>query len=301
MTPPAAARIGLGTVQLGLDYGVTNQNGRVPEGEAREILRLAAASGMDTIDTAFLYGDSEAVLGRCTPPETLRIVTKTPKFAGMGPDEAAAHLREAFAQSLARLGRERIHGLLLHDPADLSGPAGTALWAAMAALRAEGRVAKIGVSVYEGAEIDALLDRFPLDLVQLPWNPLDHRLEQGGQLDRLAAAGVEVHARSLFLQGLLLQDPAAIPERFAPVRRAVEALRAACAGEGLTMLEGVMALALARAGIDRFICGVAAAHELHAIVLAAETGQRVKHRLRLPIMDALDPLYLNPARWPELG
>ena len=300
MSAPAAARIGLGTAQLGLDYGVTNSAGRVPEAEARAILDLAAASGMDTIDTAHLYGDSEAVLGRCAPAAALRIVTKTPKFGGSPPGAAASRLRAAFSQSLRRLGRETVYALLLHDPADLGGPNGSALWNAMAALKDEGLVEKIGVSVYDGAEIDALLGAYPLDLVQLPWNVLDTRLVQGGQLARLRDCGVEVHARSLFLQGLLLQPPGRIPDRFAPVRSAVAALHAAFEGEGLTPLEGLLGLAFQRPEIDRFICGVAAADELHAIVSAAETGQRVQQRLRLPIMEPLDPLYLNPARWPEL-
>jgi aryl-alcohol dehydrogenase-like predicted oxidoreductase len=256
---------------------------------------------MDLLDTARLYGDSEAVIGRCAAEAGLRIVTKTAKFAGRAPDEAAAQLRTDFADSLARLERPRVYGLLLHDPADLSGAAGEAVWAAMAALKEEGRVERIGVSVYEGSEIDRLLDRFPLDLVQLPWNPLDHRLEQGGQLARLAQAGVEVHARSLFLQGLLLQAPDEIAPRFGPVRGAVESLRAAAEAEGLTVLEGVLALAFGRREIDRFVCGVAAAGELRGIVEAAEKGRAAADRFRLPAMQPLDAVYLNPACWSELG
>jgi len=298
---PAAARIGLGTAQLGLDYGVTNSAGRASEAEARAILGVAAASGMDLIDTAHLYGDSEAVLGRCAPAPALRIVTKTPKFAGLAPAEAASALRAAFTRSLRLLGRDSVYGLLLHDPADLAGASGPALWEALTSLKEEGLVQKIGVSVYEGAEIDALLARYPLGLVQLPWNPLDHRLEEAGQLARLAEAGVEVHARSLFLQGLLLQEPGAIAPRFAPIRGSVETLRAASEAQGLTVLEGVLALSFARREIGRFICGVAAAGELRAIVNAAGKAQEAAHRVRLPAMAPLDPVYLNPARWSELG
>lgn len=303
VSAPAAQRIGLGTAQLGLDYGVTNESGRVSESEAASILALAVRAGMNTVDTARLYGESEAVLGRCMPIEgSLRIVTKSPKFGDLAsPADAGAALVKAFDDSLAKLRRETVHGLLLHDPTDLLGPAGDALWTAMTTLKDQRRVNRVGVSVYEGAEIDVLLGRYPLDIVQLPYNPIDQRLVAGGQLTRLRAAGVEVHARSLFLQGLLLQSPDSIPARFEPVRRAARQLAHSAAEVGISQLEYVLALAFKQAEIDRFICGVTAATELEAIVLAAETAQRVQERVAVPITESLDPLYLNPARWSKLG
>lgn len=293
-----ARRIGLGTAQFGLDYGITNRRGRVPEPEAGAILELAADAGIDLVDTAFLYGESEAVLGRSLAPDApFRIVTKSDKLGPQGSGEA---LRAAFGQSLRRLGRAQVHGLLFHEAADLLGPAGETLWRCAEALKREGQVEKIGVSIYEGAELDAALDRYPLDLVQLPWNPLDLRLVEGGQLARAKAAGVEVHARSLFLQGLLLEDPAAVPQRFGPLRDAIGELADATEGAGLSRLEGLLALAFARPEIERFICGVTAAAELQAIVAAAKKAEAMRGRFRFTPSRALDPIHLNPARWPDL-
>lgn len=293
-------RIGLGTVQFGLAYGITNQAGQVGRDPARAILTAAEAAGIDTLDTAHLYGDSEAVLGRLGN-HAFRIVTKTPKFHGLTAEEAAAGLHDTFKQSLTRLERRRVHGLLLHDPSDLLGPLGPTLWRQMERLKADGLVAKIGVSIYEGGEVDAALGDYPIDLVQLPYNPLDQRLVSGGQLARLAAAGVEVHARSLFLQGLLLQPPERIPAKFQPLAEAVAGLRAAGEAAGLSQLETLLSLAFRHPEIDRFICGATTLEELQAIVCAAEKVEGMENVVEVATFPPLDPRLLNPTRWSELG
>jgi aryl-alcohol dehydrogenase-like predicted oxidoreductase len=294
-------RLGLGTVQFGQDYGITNPHGQISEAEVASILALAAEAGIDTIDTARLYGISENVIGRCSPADAaFRIVTKTPRFGGISdPDEAASELRAAFETSLQALGRDEVHGLLVHDANDILGQVGRALWSAMEDLKSSGRVRNIGVSVYEAAEIDRVLDSFPIDIIQLPFNAADDRLVKGGQLDRLASAGVEIHARSLFLQGLLLAPAKDIPWRFAPIRSAVEQLDLLFASRGLGRLEGLLAIAFGQAEIDRFIVGVTSTDELGAILAAAEKAERMEPlEWDPPVIDAA---YLNPARWSELS
>jgi aryl-alcohol dehydrogenase-like predicted oxidoreductase len=302
MSLPAAQRIGLGTAQFGLDYGITNPGGRVAEGDVRVILADCAAAGIDTLDTASLYGESEAAIGRTLEMGAdFRIVTKTPKFTNTrSPVDAICALNSAFEASLHKLQRVSVHALLLHDVSDLLGPFGGALWEAMEALKASGRVTKIGVSIYEGAEIENALLSYPIDIVQLPWNPIDSRLIASGTLANLAAKGLEIHARSLFLQGLLLQQPAAIPKRFGPVREAVEDLDVRFRKQGVSRLEGILAAAFARPEISRFICGVTNRVELDAIVVAAQTAHMIKGSNPIPTYRGFDPRYLDPRRWPDL-
>ncbi len=296
-------RIGLGTAQFGLDYGITNLTGRPPEDEIETILAIAAHAGIDTLDTAPIYGSSEESLGcHGLVNAGFRIVTKTPKFDDVSTaDHAAQKLLVSFERSLARLQTKQVHALLFHHPGDLIGPFGDRLWYTVEALKASGRVAKIGVSVYEGAEIDIALQRYPIDIVQLPWNPIDDRLIEGGQLARLTAARVEIHARSLFLQGLLLEDPARIPVKFAPIARATAQMQSTFANAGLSLLEGILALAFQQTGIHRFICGISSGAQLEEIVRAAEKFYDLKTRVDIAPPEKLDPRLLNPARWAELG
>lgn len=291
------SRLALGTAQFGLDYGITNRGGRVEDNEVAAILALASDNGIDTIDTARLYGESEASIRRNWPAGAeFRIVTKTPKF-GDSEDagQAAAELHAAFEKSLQALGRTSVDALLMHDAQDLLGPFGTALWTALEELKHSGRVAKIGVSIYEADEIDAVLDRFRIDVVQLPFNAIDQRLAEGAQLRRLCGANVEIHARSVFLQGLLLAPVDAIPPRFEPLRSAIERIDKAFAEEGLSRLEGLLASVLTRREIDRVVVGVTSAQELSAIIRAVKRAEDAEAlHIDLP---PLDPRYLNPARW----
>jgi aryl-alcohol dehydrogenase-like predicted oxidoreductase len=161
--------------------------------------------------------------------------------------------------------------------------------------------AKIGISVYYGRQIDTALDRYPIEIVQLPFNPLDRRLIDGGQIGRLASAGVEIHARSLFLQGLLLQDADALEPRFGPLRAAIGELHEWSAAAGLTWLEGVVALALRISEIDRFIVGVTSERELQEIVNAAKVAEGMQELPSFASSRPLDQRHLDPSRWGELG
>ena len=306
----AQTRLALGTVQFGLSYGITNSAGQVPEDEVSRLLNCAADAGITTLDTASLYGSSEAVLGRTMHSETrhspFRVITKTSKVApNDSAADAVARLEASFTTSLAHLGVSHVAGLMVHESDDLLGPHGDALWAAMARLKTQGKAQKIGASIYSGAQIDALLARYPLDLVQIPTNALDHRLREGGQLTRLKAAGVEVHARSIFLQGLLLQKPEAIAPKFGALRDAIAALHHAFAFGALSPLSGLIAAVLGHNDIDRLVMGVTRISELEEIIAAEQQASEVLAR-NPDVLNALsgiridDERILSPARWGEL-
>ncbi|MCB2100425.1 MAG: aldo/keto reductase [Rhodobacterales bacterium] len=290
-------RIGLGTVQFGLDYGVSNARGRTPADHVDRILALARDAGVSVIDTAAQYGDAESVLGQHLPAgHGFRLVTKTPAFAGVetiGPAQADA-LETTFLRSLENLRAERVAGLMIHRVDDLFRPGGDLLFARMAALRDRGLVGRIGASVYDGGQVDRLLDRFAPDIVQVPLNLLDQRLVAGGQLARLAAAGVEVHARSVFLQGLLLMAPEAAPGHFEPWRGHLRACRDRIDAAGTTPLRAALAFALARPEVAAVICGAADADEFaQVLAAAAEPAPPLDTRA----FASNDPGLVNPVNW----
>lgn len=229
------------------------------------------------------------------------MVTKTPVIGSTASPEAATDMvRHAFAHSLRMLREERLAGLLVHHADDLLGPYGNAIWDTLEALKRGGQVAKIGVSAYDGAQVNALIGRYPIDIIQLPYNILDQRLVEGGQLVRLAEQGIEVHARSLFLQGLLLADPPAIPERFAPIRTAIDRLDRLFATDGRSRLEGLIADAFQRTGIARLVCGVTDSAQLEALVAAAEQAESLPP-IDTASLPGVDEIFLNPARWNALN
>lgn len=205
-------RLALGTVQFGLPYGVANQQGQVSLEEARAILEHAQAAGLDTLDTAIAYGNCEERLGEIGVSQW-QVISKLPAIPE-GCIDVAAWTRECVAASLRRLGIDQLRGLLLHRPEQLLAPQGDALYFALTHLKNDGLVQKIGVSIYGSEELNALNAKFRFDIVQAPLNLFDRRLIDSGWLARLSQQGTEVHVRSVFLQGLLLMQPAGRPEKF---------------------------------------------------------------------------------------
>lgn len=290
-------KLGLGTVQFGLAYGVTNARGRVPEADAAAIVQAAVAAGLDLFDTAAAYGDSERVLGRVLPGGDVRVVSKlSPIHSDTIGEDAIAQCRASVARSLAELGRPRLYGLLLHRPDDLRKPGRNRLVALLAELKAQGLVAKVGISAYDRGQIQTALDLLPLDIVQLPMNLLDQRLLRDGTLAKLKARNVELHARSAFLQGALLADPAALPAYFAPHRERLAAIGRCADAQGLSRLALCLRFLLERAEIDRVIVGVTGVAELQEILAAAAAATPLPAGLDRLASD--DLALINPSLWP---
>ncbi|MBF0347408.1 MAG: aldo/keto reductase [Magnetococcales bacterium] len=294
------ARLGLGTVQFGLDYGISNQRGRVSEEQAAQILSTAERRGVTMLDTAAGYGDSERVLGRMMVnyPGRFRVVTKmTATAATQATREEGQKVRAVLAQSLNRLGLPSVYGLLAHRAADLLQPGGQYLIDAMVECKSLGQTEKIGVSVYSGAEIDKILELFIPDIVQLPINVADQRLIHSGHLDLLKRHGVEIHARSMFLQGLLLMSPEALPDYFSPVRSRFAKIRAAFVEQQWTALEGCIRFAMGRPELDVVLAGVTGVDELEEILGIVQRIEDGRDEGFFPPLAIEDEPYLNPAQW----
>ena len=189
-------KIALGTVQFGLEYGVANTKGRVPEETAQDILSLARELGVDTLDTAAAYGTSEEVLGR-TGVDAFKVISKVPP--GTEHIEKPANwVKRCIDQSLSNLRCDSLYGLLLHRPLDLLQSNGRELYDALVDIKRQGLAKKIGISVYGPDDLDKLAT-FDFDLVQAPMNILDRRLKNSGWLVSLFLTMI------IYLTLLLLQ------------------------------------------------------------------------------------------------
>jgi aryl-alcohol dehydrogenase-like predicted oxidoreductase len=299
-TAPLAARLALGTAQFGLAYGISHDGGPVPMWEVEDILIAARDAGIAMLDTAAAYGESESVLGQLGHVSSaFDIVTKTlPVRSG---DLTSADLNaidESFRRSLARLKRERVSVLLAHEAADLLAKNGDRLWAMMERYRAEGLTGRVGVSVYETDQLAAVLERFPVEVVQLPINVFDQRLIEDGTLERLAERGIETHARSLILQGLLLMTEAEVASRLPRALPAFRRWQVACANANMRPLTAALAFGLARPEIARLVIGVHS-HQHLAQCLAAANQALTSDRPQLdwPRLACNDPDIVDPRRW----
>ncbi len=200
-------------MQFGLDYGVTNTRGMVRPAEVREILKLAVSAGIGKLDTAAAYGKSEEILG-LSDLKGFKVYTKFqhPPETGIIGDWVRTNAEE----SLRRLGLEKLSGVYVHSPDELLSSQGSSLFRALTDLKDLGLIEKIGVSVYHPEQLDRLLSEYPFQLAQFPLSILDQRFLGGDRLSRWKGLGLELHARSVFLQGTLLTEADALPDFFHP-------------------------------------------------------------------------------------
>jgi aryl-alcohol dehydrogenase-like predicted oxidoreductase len=280
-------KIALGTVQFGLDYGITNHSGQVAIDEVKDILNYAKTNNIDTLDTAARYGNSEQVLGE-VGVNNYRIITKTTPLKN-GVDGVI----KGFHQSLDNLNIGQVEGLLIHNIDDTKDKRFGELFHKLNNLKEEGLINKIGFSTYTPDQVDFLLENFDFDLIQVSFNIFDNRLIQGGQLKALKKKKIEIHARSVFLQGLLL-DFNNLSDYFLTWKNEFDIYQNVVKESGLSKLEYALNFALSVHEIDKVLVGVNSEDQLREIVSS------VKGQGDLSAYPICDKNLLNPSNWGKL-
>lgn len=288
------SRLAIGTVQFGLSYGIANQVGQVTRPEAKAMLQLSALNSINMLDTAIAYGESEKCLGEIGT-QGFKLVTKLPALPD-GCADVSGWVQQQVADSLTRLGVAGVYGLLLHQSDQLLGPNGNKLYHALQELKDMGQYQKVGVSIYNPIELEEICKVFRLDLVQAPFNLVDRRLHQTGWLQRLKDDGVEIHARSVFLQGLLLMPQASMPHKFSQWDALWKRWHNWLLDHDVFAVEACLAFPLAYPEIDRVIVGSDSLNQLAQIIAAAKFVPHVD----LPDLHCEEENLINPARWSKI-
>lgn len=293
-------KLALGTVQFGLKYGIANQSGKPGRAEVSAILALAQTHGIATLDTAISYGDAEAVLGTLIDGASWRIITKLPPLPPkISASEVRAWCLARVRSSMNRLGTTSLEGVLLHRPQDLIESRGAALATALRTLKDVGLTKATGVSVYVPAEIDRIAAERPdafrtiADIVQAPLNVFDRELETSGWAARLSDAGVRIHLRSAFLQGLLIMPPERVPAQMQRFRPDIQIWWRWLAETGQEPLAAALRLPLSRPFAEHVIVGTESARQLADLLAAVDCDGPVPEAALVTTDSALR----DPRQW----
>ncbi len=290
----------LGTAQFGLAYGVTNTAGQVPEKTLAALLIQAREVGVCWLDTAQSYGNSEAVLGRQLPEaHGFRMISKLKaqkKTEFKAQDEE--HWEQAFKTSCQRLGVMYLDAFLLHSTGDLAKPGGHHLNNWLKSLRSRGLVKRLGVSIYNAKDLECV-DTDLLDMVQLPLSLFDQRLRDDGTISRLRANGTAVHARSIFLQGLLLSTSTQWPEWVDAHGRAHQkALEDLAEKRKCRLIDLALGFARHQEDLEAVVVGICTNHELTELKQAWGADSPWQ-KDEWKSWSLKDPSILDPRRWPR--
>jgi len=195
----------LGSAQFGLNYGITNKEGKSSLKEIKEIINYAKQSKIKYIDTAKAYGCAEKVLGKSIKDyKEFKIISKFPKQINQEWTlNSLSNWDDLLFSSLKDLKIKKLYGYLIHNLEDLRNPNFDLLLNWLLTKKRNGIVDKIGVSIYQSHDLKNLpLEN--IDIVQLPISIFDQRLIENGTIQNLIDKDITIHARSIFLQGLLL-------------------------------------------------------------------------------------------------
>ncbi|MGH2667335.1 aldo/keto reductase [Flavobacterium sp.] len=281
-------KITLGTVQFGINYGISNTHGVPSDAELKDIFLVASATGITYLDTAQAYGNAEERLGLFSE-NRFKIITKFPTVT------TKEALENALSQSLLRLKNDTVYGYLAHN-ADvlIQNPF---LWETLQKAKSENKIEKIGFSLYSPEQLEQLLELNCIpDLVQLPYSILDRKFES--KLSVLKELGTEIHVRSVFLQGLYFMNPNQLPEKLQPLQSALTEFQEICRENKVSVGEVALNYAVSNPNIDQIVMGVETAGQLKEnIQLVSNWKSNPDLFSKIEAIEIKDKSLLNPVNW----
>ena len=287
------SKLSLGSVQWGRSYGLSNIQGQTKSNEVAKILSKARSEGIHVIDTASSYGNAEEILGKHNL-SYFSIVTKTLKLGNKIITKSEIDkLIYKFEQSLLRLNVSSCYALLIHQKDDVFKKGNEYLIEAVNELKTKRLIKKIGISVYESDDIIEITEKLKPDIVQLPLNVLDQRFIQDGSLNYLKSNNIEVHARSVFLQGLLLMPSKKIPTYFKRWSKKLKEWNQVCFENKINNLDAALNFVFKQNNVDYCLVGVENLEQLEQCVFAIKNSQD----LDVTKLACRDKELLNPFNW----
>jgi len=207
-------RISLGTAQFGLNYGISNKSGIVNNKEIKKILNYSKKNNINFIDTASSYGKCHENLGK-NDINKFKIVTKLPKVPYFKDSYKIDHwIKNNFEKILKKLKVKKVYGLLLHQPSQILSDSGPAIYSSLLDLKKNKKINKIGISVYSPSELKKILKLYNFEIINIPLSIANQEFIENNYLKKLKKKKIEIHVRSIFLQGLLLMKINEIPNKF---------------------------------------------------------------------------------------
>lgn len=296
-------KLALGTVQLGLDYGIANKTGKPLKDYSLAILKSAYNNGVCLFDTASGYNDSEKIIGEFIEtenPENLLIATKTGSLNQRGVLNCDLHkvIREDIKNSLLNLKKESIDYYMLHNAADLFYY-GKDIVNALNSLRIEGIIKKIGISVYNSEDVNELLKYKEITQVQIPFNIFDTRLIKNGMIDRMKCNYIEIHCRSIYLQGLIVMQISEIPDKLKMAGKYIERLDEMADSLGITRKELAYLYVRGCEFVDKMIVGCETQEQLKENVYINKMKELPKeiYKDAMLYFSEISDTILNPYLW----
>lgn len=278
-------KIELGTVQFGLDYGV-NCGTRVTEEEVKKIIACFDNTKL-TFDTSPVYGESQNVLSKLINPG-VKVISKTLSLK----DNSILAVMEGIDNTCKLFG-ENLYGIMIHDVSDILQENFSRLVEKLENLRQVG--IKIGVSVYSPEQFNIYKNKIKIDLVQIPLNLLDQRFDSKEFIE--SSKGVEIHVRSVFLQGLLLMEECKVPQALKNVLPSIGEIKNKAHDMNLEIYDLCLAYVFHKTWVNKVVIGLDNVYQARQLIQSIESLSVDDFNVDLKYLAIHDENIINPVNW----
>lgn len=284
----------LGTVQLGLEYGINNQSGKPSLENAFDILCKAFDNGIAMLDTAEAYGNSQEIIGKFqkeNPDKNFKIITKLAANHSLSKGKLINHI----FNNCKILGTNQLYGYMFHNyqifKSDIK------LLDEFLLARKEGLLKKVGISLYTNSEVEDIIENYSdFDFIQLPFNLFDNESKRKAVIEKAKRKGIEVHTRSAFLQGLFFRDSNTLPEKLQPLSSYMKMVENIKIQESLKTETLALQYVLQKEYIDYVLIGVENIQQLMSNIHIGKEKCYIPHA-KIDVIDVYEEELLNPSNW----
>ncbi len=284
----------LGTVQLGLDYGINNQSGKPSQGKAFEILNTAFDNGISILDTAEAYGDSQHIIGKFLkkyPNKSFQIITKLAANSEIRPEVFLHHIE----QNCSLLNVNELYGYMFHNYESFKDKIN--LYDKFLLAKENKLITKTGISLYSNDQIEDVLNNYKeFDFIQIPFNLFDNATKRKALLDKAKSQYIEVHTRSVFLQGLFFKDKELLPEKLKVLEPYLELLNKIKIQYNIDTVKLALQYVLQKEYIDQVLIGVETPEQLINNINFSLKKEQIPHEA-IDAINITENELLNPSNW----
>ena len=280
----------LGSAKYGNSYGSFSNSKSINLEELQSIIKLSKQHGIKFIDTSKDYKNSEYIIGKLNI-KNFNIITKIPKIikTRQNPED---FIKLAFNKSIINLKVKQLYGVLFRSPTYLINEPYLSFWHEAKKLKEKNLIKKIGITLYNPEDLDIVFDKLKPDIVQFPYNIFDQRFKKTGWIDILYDNRVELHARSIFLQGLLLTEQSKLPPRFIEFKSAWNYYYSWLKKSNISPLEACINFILKEKKISKIVIGIDTAKQLLEII-----NVKFKNIMFSNWKINIDERVYNPLKW----
>ena len=281
----------LGTVQMGLPYGISNTTGKVSLDESLEILDCAFENGIEILDSAEAYGNAHEVIGAFHekhPEKLFKVITKLPHQSDINIDKKVD-------EYLIGLRVDQLHALLFHSFSSYKENINN--FDVLRKLKLDKKIKNIGVSVYTNEEVEEVILNEDIDIIQLPFNLFDNINLRGDILEKAKSKGKTIHTRSALLQGLFFKGANDQNKTVQKLKNELVLLSDITKKYNITISQLALSYCLQQSTIDNVLIGVDSINQLK------DNIQSVNYRIKPETINEINIInvknldLLNPSLW----